>query len=136
MPVEVKASTATLAHERIAVEDTAVAALRYEGGGLGVVEGATSAFPGWTKRIEISGDKGSVILEDDTIKFWQFAEETPEDEQIRKGAPVARTSAEARQIPWPSARKDIAGKLRISAEPSVKVANRQLRAPTRGAPLH
>jgi UDP-N-acetyl-2-amino-2-deoxyglucuronate dehydrogenase len=86
MPVEVKATTATLAHERIAVEDTAVAALRYESGGLGVIEGATSAFPGWTKRIELSGDKGSVILEDDTIKFWQFAEEDPGDEAIRHGS--------------------------------------------------
>jgi predicted dehydrogenase len=86
MPMEVKAITATLAHERIAVEDTAVAALRYEGGGLGVIEGATSAYPGWNKRIEISGNKGSVILEDDNIKFWQFAEELPEDELIRGGS--------------------------------------------------
>ena len=86
MPVEVKATTALLAHERIAVEDTAVAALRYASGALGVIEGATSVFPGWNKRVEISGDKGSVILEDDTIKFWQFAEETPEDDKIRSGS--------------------------------------------------
>jgi predicted dehydrogenase len=86
MPIEVKATTALLAHERIAVEDTAVAALKYASGALGVIEGATSVFPGWNKRIEISGDKGSVILEDDTIKFWKFAEETPDDEQIRSGA--------------------------------------------------
>jgi predicted dehydrogenase len=73
LPVQVQASIATLAHERIAVEDTAVAALRYESGALGVIEAATSAYPGWTKKIEISGDQGSVVLEDDEIKFWQFA---------------------------------------------------------------
>jgi UDP-N-acetyl-2-amino-2-deoxyglucuronate dehydrogenase len=84
--VEIRAQWATLAHERIAVEDTAVAALKYASGALGVIEGATSVFPGWNKRIEISGDKGSVILEDDTIKFWQFAEETAEDENIRSGS--------------------------------------------------
>ena len=86
MPVEVKATTALLAHDRIAVEDTAVAALKYESGALGVIEGATSVFPGWSKRIEISGDRGSVILEDDHIKFWQFADESPEDDAVRKGA--------------------------------------------------
>lgn len=85
LPTQVQAATATVAHERIAVEDTAVAALRYENGGLGVIEGATSAFPGWTKRIEICGDKGSVILEDDHIKFWQFEQEQAGDEQIRTG---------------------------------------------------
>lgn len=85
VPVEVKAEIATLAHERIAVEDTAVATLRFGGGALGVVEGATSTYPGWNKRVEISGDKGSVILEDDNIKFWQFAEELPGDAEIRKG---------------------------------------------------
>ena len=84
-PVEVKANIATLAHERIAVEDTAVATLRFANGALGVVEGATSAYPGWNKRIELSGDKGSIILEDDVIKFWQFEEELPGDAAIRAG---------------------------------------------------
>lgn len=85
MPTEVTGRTATLAHERIAVEDTAVATLRYSHGALGVIEGATSVSPGWNKRIELSGDQGSVILEDDQIKFWQFAEEHPEDAAIRAG---------------------------------------------------
>ena len=85
VPVEVKANIATLAHERIAVEDTAVAALRFPSGALGVIEGATSAYPGWNKRIELSGDKGSIILEDDTIKFWQFENELPGDAEIRAG---------------------------------------------------
>ena len=85
IPVEVKANIATLAHERIAVEDTAVAALRFQNGALGVVEGATSTYPGWNKRIELSGDKGSIILEDDNIKFWEFEKAEPGDEEIRKG---------------------------------------------------
>jgi predicted dehydrogenase len=85
VPAEVKAIIATLAHERIAVEDTAVAALRFTNGALGVVEGATSTYPGWNKRIELCGDKGSIILEDDAIKFWQFEKEEPGDEAIRTG---------------------------------------------------
>ncbi len=89
VPCEVKANIATLAHDRIAVEDTAVAALKFPSGALGVIEGATSAYPGWNKRVELSGDQGSVILEDDEIKFWQFAEELPEDEKIRSGGGAA-----------------------------------------------
>ena len=38
--------TATLAHARIEVEDTAVASLRFKNGALGVIEAATSAYPG------------------------------------------------------------------------------------------
>jgi predicted dehydrogenase len=86
VPAEVKANIATLAHERIAVEDTAVAALRFTNGALGVIEGATSTYPGWNKRIELSGDKGSVILEDDNIKFWHFEKEEPGDDAIRSGS--------------------------------------------------
>jgi predicted dehydrogenase len=85
MPVELSAKVATLAHERIEVEDTAVASLRFANGALGVIEGATSVFPGFTKRLELCGDKGSVVIEDDTIKFWQFADERPEDAAIRAG---------------------------------------------------
>ncbi len=42
----IMAHTATLAHERIEVEDTAVACLKFRSGALGVIEAATSAYPG------------------------------------------------------------------------------------------
>src|SRR5580693_5858289 len=48
--VSVTALTATLAHERIEVEDTAVASLRFQNGALGVIEAATSAYFGVLKR--------------------------------------------------------------------------------------
>lgn len=90
LPSEVSAFTATLAHERIAVEDTAVASLRFPNGALGVVEAATSAFPGAKKRIEISGEKGTAILEDDTLTTWAFESEQPGDEEIRSPSGGAR----------------------------------------------
>lgn len=73
-----------LAHERIEVEDTAVAVLRFNNGALGVIEGATSVFPGFFKRIDICGNKGSVVMEEENIVHWCFAEETEEDEKIRQ----------------------------------------------------
>lgn len=91
MPSEVCAHTATLAHSKIQVEDTAVAALKFPNGALGVIEGATSAWPGFLKRIEISGEKGSAILEDDRLIFWKFDKETTEDDEIR--AKAAQPSA-------------------------------------------
>jgi len=74
----------TLTHERIEVEDTAVAVLRFKDGGLGVIEGTTSVYPGFLKRVEILGSKGSVVIEEESIVKWEFDEERPEDAQIRK----------------------------------------------------
>ncbi len=79
---EVQAMTATLAHERIEVEDTAVAALRFRNGALGTIEAATSAFPGLLKRTEIHGDRGSARVEQDDITLWEFQERVPSDNDI------------------------------------------------------
>lgn len=80
---DVSAKIATVAHERIEVEDTAVASLTLENGALATIEGTTAAYPGFLKRIEICGSEGSAILEEESIKFWQFKEEREEDSLIR-----------------------------------------------------
>ncbi len=80
---EISAMTATMTHERIEVEDVAVATLRFTNGALGVIEATTTAYPGALKRIEISGSHGTAVLEEEDIHTWQFAEETAEDEKIR-----------------------------------------------------
>jgi len=78
----ITAMTATLAHERIEVEDTAVAALRFKNGALGVIEAATSAYPGLLKRTEIHGDRGSARVEQDDITLWDFQEKVPSDNEV------------------------------------------------------
>jgi len=80
--VEIQALTATLAHQRIEVEDTVVATLRFANGALGVIEAATSVNPGYLKRIEIHGTGGSAVLEEEDLKVWDFAEHRRGDEVI------------------------------------------------------
>src|SRR4051794_24288069 len=55
--------TATLAHERIEVEDTAVAAVRFASGALGVIVATTAAHPGHPRTVAVYGDKGSASVE-------------------------------------------------------------------------
>ncbi len=81
---DIFAFTGCLAHERIEVEDTAVAAVRYRSGAMGVIECTTSIYPGLSRKIEIHGDKGTVIMADETFMQWEFAEERPEDKDIRE----------------------------------------------------
>jgi predicted dehydrogenase len=80
---EISAMTATLTHERIEVEDVAVANLKFANGALGVIEATTTAYPGSLKRIEISGSEGTAILEEEDIKTWDFKNETEEDKKVR-----------------------------------------------------
>ena len=80
--VEVRAQTATLAHERIAVEDVCVATLKFANGALGVIEATTAAFPGKLKRIEISGSEGTAVMEEEDLREWNFAKPGRRDKNI------------------------------------------------------
>ncbi len=75
-------NAALRSHERIEVEDTATASVLYHNGALGVIEGSTASWPGQKIRIEISGSAGHVVMEDETIVDWTFAEELPGDAEI------------------------------------------------------
>ena len=79
---DVSASIATLAHQRIEVEDVATATIRFENGALGVIEASTAAFPGSLKRIEIAGTEGMATLEEESLIRWTFAKETARDKKL------------------------------------------------------
>jgi predicted dehydrogenase len=73
-----------LAHERIEVEDTCVACLRFANGALGVIQATTSVHPGYPKTIAIHGDKGSAVIEQEDVLRWDFDPEIAEDKAIRE----------------------------------------------------
>jgi predicted dehydrogenase len=77
-----KAYTATLAHPHIEVEDTATAVLRFRNGALGIIYGSTASYPGQFRRIEITGTGGTAIIEENSIKVWQFVQQQDEDKDI------------------------------------------------------
>src|SRR5262249_58840975 len=76
--------TATLAHERIEVEDSAVACLRFASGALGVIQATTSVYPGLPKTVAVHGDRGTVVVEQDDVLRWDFTPATPEDDAVRQ----------------------------------------------------
>jgi predicted dehydrogenase len=71
----VEARIATRLHA-IESEDTAVAVFEFESGALGTVEATTSVFPGYARRLEITGHGGTLILDHDRLAGIDLRDET------------------------------------------------------------
>ena len=101
LPHEVCAFYGTLAHTGIEAEDTVAATLKFPNGALGVIEAATSCYPGSDLRIEIIGEKGTAVLVNDRIDRWDFAEAHPGDEEVMRqgdGPAIGGGSSDAKAI--------------------------------------
>lgn len=68
-PEEVFAHTAQLAHERVEVEDTATATVRFASGALATIFCTTAAYPGLTTRVQVHGTRGSAIIDNDELRY-------------------------------------------------------------------
>jgi UDP-N-acetyl-2-amino-2-deoxyglucuronate dehydrogenase len=126
---EVTAHAATLAHERIEVEDAIVATLRFENGAIGVIEASTAVYPGYLKRIEIHGCEGSAILEEEDLKAWDFAKPRKEDKTIH--AEMAKSKSTGGGASDPSAIgyhghacqiRDLVDAVRLKRPPSIEAS--------------
>jgi UDP-N-acetyl-2-amino-2-deoxyglucuronate dehydrogenase len=94
-PVEVFAYTGTLAHERIEVEDVAVGVVRFESGALGVLHATTAAYPGLSARLQVHGDRGSAVIDDDELAFFHTTPQGAEPEERLMGTTQATSGAAA-----------------------------------------
>ncbi|MFE7405754.1 Gfo/Idh/MocA family protein [Isoptericola sp. NPDC057559] len=69
-PVEVVAYTARLGHERIEVEDVAVAILRFASGALATLHASTTVYPDLGVRLQVHGTDGSAVVEADELTYF------------------------------------------------------------------
>ena len=68
--------TARRQHPQIEAEDTALALVRYESGAAGVIEATTSLYPGFSRRVEVHGERGSIVLDGNDISLWNLLHAT------------------------------------------------------------
>jgi predicted dehydrogenase len=85
-PVEVFAYTDMLAHERIETEDVAVGVVRFESGALGVLHATTAAYPGLSARLQVHGDQGSIVIDNDVLTFLHVTPQGVEREEKMMGS--------------------------------------------------
>jgi len=60
-------SRAAASLHQIQVEDTLVATLEFANGCIGTLEATTSVYPGYDRRLELTGSEGTIVLERDRI---------------------------------------------------------------------
>jgi len=71
MPKRVRAFMGFGKMHNIEVEDDVTAYVEYENGATGVFVTSTSDTPG-TNRLEITGDRGKIVVEEDRLDFWRL----------------------------------------------------------------
>jgi UDP-N-acetyl-2-amino-2-deoxyglucuronate dehydrogenase len=67
----VRGLIATQNHQ-MEVEDTASVTLEFASGALGCIQAATCIYQGLPARVELHGERGNIIIEDDRICFWDL----------------------------------------------------------------
>jgi UDP-N-acetyl-2-amino-2-deoxyglucuronate dehydrogenase len=97
----------TLTH-RIESEDAAVAVLRFANGALGTIAATTGSYPGDLTRIEVCGNQGAAVIENDKLAYLRVAGDdaatTAESGAPVPGvtggttAPIPAASGHARQV--------------------------------------
>ncbi|MBS1812504.1 MAG: Gfo/Idh/MocA family oxidoreductase [Acidobacteria bacterium] len=108
-----------LRYPHIEAEDTLVGNVQFQNGALGAIVATTSVKPGFKRRLEISGERGTIVLDGDEITVWEIdgeASAAESAEQLTDGSsnPAAiSTEGHRRQI------EDMVHAVRENREPIV-----------------
>jgi UDP-N-acetyl-2-amino-2-deoxyglucuronate dehydrogenase len=94
----VQATSRTALH-KIEMEDTLVAILEFRNGAVGILQAATSVFPGYPRRLELSGSEGTLIIEQDRLLAADLKspgnallKSSQADENLSSSSPVVNDS--------------------------------------------
>ena len=119
--VSVDARAGTQLHE-IEVEDTVVATLRFENGALGVFEASTAVFPGYARRVELTGSNGTLTLEHDHLVGVDLKDPDPRfpppEAAARDGAVNASSPTVSDATPHRRILEDFLHAIRTSGTPA------------------
>jgi UDP-N-acetyl-2-amino-2-deoxyglucuronate dehydrogenase len=114
----VQAASKTALHN-IEAEDTLTAMLRFANGALGVLQATTSAFPGYPRRLELTGSEGTLIIEQDRLLAADLKNPTEDlangsqaDSNVSSSSPVV-SDAQGHQ----AVLQDFLDAIRTGAEP-------------------
>ncbi|MCW4457368.1 Gfo/Idh/MocA family protein [Microbacterium sp. MPKO10] len=93
-PISVSARTGRLAHEGIEVEDVAGATIEFASGAIGLMLASTAAYPGLPVRLALHGDKGTAVMENDGLSFFEsVSSPRPNSEALSEGETPAGWSS-------------------------------------------
>lgn len=75
----------TIVHE-IEGEDAGAGVLHFENGAIGTITAGTALYPGYPERLEIYGEKGSILMEGGKITHWNIEGQEAPFEIKKSGA--------------------------------------------------
>ena len=129
-PVRRVSAKAVTALHPIEVEDTVVALLEFENGAVGTLEATTAAYPGYRRRVELTGTEGTVIVEHDRLVAADLR--AARRRTGRRGASgPERQRVIARRVGCARAPAAVRGLLRRDSNGTGAPLQRALRAPER-----
>jgi predicted dehydrogenase len=86
-------------HPYIESEDTAAAVVRFKNGAIGTITGTTSLYPGFARRLEIHGEKGSIILDGNDITVWKLEDTGEEEVELERMRALAKDASDGSSDP-------------------------------------
>ena len=114
---QVQARAATTLHA-IDVEDTLVATLTFASGALGTLQATTAAYPGYPRRVEITGTEGTVVIEHDRLAGWDLKSGRVDGTTLTSGTQSATTAVVADATPHQRVVEDFVEALRTGRRPA------------------
>jgi predicted dehydrogenase len=94
-PEEVYAHAGLLAHQRMEVEDSVTATVRFTSGASATLLATTAAYPGLTARLHVHGSRGSAVVDNNRLEYFHAAPEGEDPDGPTYGASGAGNQAEA-----------------------------------------